>query len=125
MIDEVLQDLLQRHHLRGAVDQREVDDAEGALHRRVLVEPVQHDLRNGVALELDDEAHPFAVGFIAHAGDAFDPLLRRELGDRDGEIGLVHLIGQLGDDQGILAGALILFDADASAHVWVVEWVSL
>ena len=49
---------------RHAVDERDHVDAERRLHRRVLVELVEHDLRDRVALELDHEAHAAAVGLV-------------------------------------------------------------
>ena len=51
------------------------------LHRRVLVELVEHDLGDGVALELDHQAHAALVGLVAQVGDLGDPLLVDELGD--------------------------------------------
>ena len=44
-LDEVLDDLEQAQHPRTAADDREHDDAERRLQLRVLVEVVEHDLR--------------------------------------------------------------------------------
>ena len=51
-----------------------------------------------VALELDDHPHPVAVGLVAQVGDALDPLAVHQLGDLLHQRRLVHLVGQLGDD---------------------------
>src|SRR2546430_17431559 len=75
MLDEVLEDLLQVHFLRRPVDQSEHDRAEGRLHLRMLVELVQHDGRHGIALQVDDDAHPLAVRIIL---DVRDPVEDRK-----------------------------------------------
>src|SRR3989454_8249474 len=95
MLDEVLEDLLQVHFLRRPVDQSEHDRAEGRLHLRMLVELVQHDGRHGIALQVDDDAHPLAVRIILDVRDPVDLFVVRELGDLRDEIRLVHLIGNL------------------------------
>ncbi len=64
VVDEVLEQLLQVHDLGGAVGERQHDHAEGGLHLGVLVELVQHDVGNGVALQLDDDPHALLVGLV-------------------------------------------------------------
>ena len=61
MVDVVLDQRLQRQRARHAVDERDGVDAERRLHRGVLVELVEHDLRDRVALELDDDPHAGAA----------------------------------------------------------------
>jgi hypothetical protein len=61
VIDIVADQLAQRQRPRHVVDQRDHVDAEGGLHRRVLVELVEHHLGDRVALELDHDPHPVAV----------------------------------------------------------------
>ena len=80
-LDEVLDDVEQRQHLRPAAGDRQHDDAERRLQLRVLVEVVEDDLRHLAALQLDDDAHAVAVGLVAQIGDAFDGLLAHQLGD--------------------------------------------
>src|SRR5256714_753155 len=113
MLDEVLEDLLQVHFLRRPVDQSEHDRAEGRLHLRMLVELVQHDGRHGIALQVDDDAHPFAVRIILDVRDPVDLFVVRELGDLRDEIRLVHLIGNLRDDDLLFARGLLLLDDGA------------
>ena len=76
MVDEVLDRLDQSHFLRLAVDHGEEDHAEALLHLGVLEELVEHDLRFGAALELDHNAHAFAVALVADVGDVVDGLCR-------------------------------------------------
>ena len=60
LVADVVDDqLLERQRLWHAVDERDHVDAEGVLHRRVLVELVEHHLgRVAAPLELDHEPHP-------------------------------------------------------------------
>ena len=71
----------QRQRLRLAVDERQHVHVERELHRRVLEQVVEHLVRVGVALELDVDAHPVAVGLVAQVADALDPLVLDEVGD--------------------------------------------
>ena len=100
----MLQHLAQGQELRDAVHERQVDDAEGGLELRVLVEVVEDDLRDDVLLELDDEADALLVGLVAQVGDALEALLVDELGDLLLQGALVHLVGHLGEDEARAAG---------------------
>ena len=60
-------------------------------------------LRQDVAAQLDDDAHPVLVGEVVDVGNALDPLQLDQFGDMLDEVGLVDLVGQLGDDDGVLA----------------------
>jgi hypothetical protein len=64
VVDEVLEQLLQVHDPGHAVVQRQHDDAERRLHLRVLEQLVQHDVRDGVPLQLDDHPHPVPVALV-------------------------------------------------------------
>ena len=64
----------------------------------MLEQVVQHLARLGVALELDEHAHAGAVGFVAQVGDAVDLPFLDQLGDPLEQVGLVDLVGELGDD---------------------------
>ncbi len=95
----------------------EVDDAEGRLHVGQPIELVEDDLREHVLLQLDDEAHAVAIALVAHLGDPLDALLAHELGDLRVEARLVHLVGDLGDDDLLaIASARDLLDRRAGAH---------
>ena len=73
VLDVVLEHFLERHDLRHELagvrigHERQHDHAERRLHRRVLVQLVEHDARNCVALELDDDAHAVLVGLVAQS----------------------------------------------------------
>ena len=86
---------------RRAVDQRQHVHREAGLHRRVLVELVQHDLRVGVALELDHEAHGVTRRLVAHVADAFDLAVVHELGDLLADHLDRGLVRHLGDDDAL------------------------
>ena len=62
-------------------DDRQQDHAERFLHLRELVEMVENELGLFAALDFDHDAHAFAVGFVAHVGDAFDFFGLHEFGD--------------------------------------------
>ena len=115
-LDEALDQLEQVQHLRPAADDREHDDAEARLQRRVLVEVVEHDLGHFAALQLDDDAHAVAVGFVAQVGDAFDRLLAHQVGDPLDQLRLVDLIRNLGDDDRDPVALLVRLDRRLGAH---------
>ena len=96
--DEQRQQVLQVHHLRPAGVERHHVGAEIGLQRREAIELVQHHVGHRVALQLDDDAETVAVGFVAQVGDALDLLLAHQFGDALDHGGLVHLVGNFGDD---------------------------
>ena len=108
-IHEGLDQVLQRHQLGAPAVQRHHVGAEARLQRGVAVELVEHDIRHSVALDLDDDAHAVAIGFVAQIGDAFDLLFADELRDLLDQRRLVHLIGDLVDDDRF---ALLAHDLD-------------
>src|SRR5882762_7213847 len=115
MLDEVLEQLLQVHLLRRAVDQGEHDRAEGGLHLRVRVEPVQHHHRDGIPLQLDHDPDAFLVGFVPEIADALELLRHHQVADLfDHAVGR-DLVGELGDDDLLLPGGLPLLDGGARA----------
>src|SRR3954447_16414594 len=54
---------------------------------------VEHDLGGRVALEIDDDAHAMAVGFVADVADALDALVLGGFGDLFDQAVLADLIG--------------------------------
>ena len=78
----------------------------------VLVELVEDDLGDLVALERDDDPHPAALGgVVLEVGDPADLLLAHELGDLHDEAvvaALLHGVGQLGDDDRLAAASDVL-----------------
>ncbi len=114
-VEEGDQHVLQRQHLRPAAVQRDHVGAEARLQRGEAPKLVEHDVGDRVALDLDDDAHAVAVGFVAQIGDALDPLLAHQLGDPLDQRRLVDLIGDLGDDQRFAVLAQLL-DRDFRPH---------
>src|SRR6185369_11546635 len=98
VIHEVLNSLNESHLLRLLIDDSEEDHREGLLHRGVLVELVEHDLRLRASLEFDDDAHAVAITLVANVADVIDDFFSDEVGDAFDEAGLVDLIWNLGDD---------------------------
>ncbi len=113
--DEQLQQRQQTQLARLPVHNREEDHPERFLHLRELEEVVQNNFRFFAALHFDDDAHAFAVGFIAHVGDAFDLFRLHQLGDALDQAGLVDLVRNFGDDD-ILAVLADVFDRGLGAH---------
>ncbi len=100
--------VLQRQLPRHAVDECELDDADARLERGVLVELVHDHLRDHALLELDDHAHALAIGLVAQVGDLRQLLLANQFGDLENQLGLVHRVGDLGDDDPHPAGRRLL-----------------
>ena len=97
------QHLLQVHDLRLVPDEGEHDDAERVLQLRVLVEVVQDHARVDVMPQLDDDAHAFAVGFVAQVCDAVDLLVADKFRDLRDQVRLVDEVGEFRDDDPALA----------------------
>ena len=70
VVDVVAEDALERQRLGLAVDEREHVQVERRLQRGVLEQVVQHLVRVRVALDLDVDPHPVAVGLVAQVADA-------------------------------------------------------
>ena len=69
MLQKVHQHLAQAQFARAALVDRQHVQPVALLHRRQLVELVEHDFRLGVALELDHDPHPVAVRLVAQVAD--------------------------------------------------------
>ena len=102
VLNEAFEQLADVHLLRATLVEGEQDDAERVFEVRVLVELVDDDLRVLVALELDDHARVF-VGLVAEVGDLIQHLVGAELRDVLHQGGTVDVIGQLREDDLLLA----------------------
>ena len=112
--DPVADEAVDRQGAGHAVDEREHVGGEVLLQAGALVEVVEDDLGDGVALEDDDEALAgTAGGFVTDVGDAADRSVAHELGDLVGQVVGVDLVGQLGDDEAL--AALDFLDVDDGA----------
>ena len=112
-LDIPLQHGLEGHHLGHAAVQRQQDDAHGVLQLGVAVELVQHHLRVGLFLQLDDDPHAVAVGLVVQVADALDALVLDKVRDALDEAGLVDHVGNFGDDD-LEAAVLLLFNFRAA-----------
>ena len=99
-IDERLKNLLEIQHFGLAAVQRQHVHAEAGLQRREGIELVEHDFGHGIALDFDHHPHAVPVGFVAEIRDPLDLLVPHRLGDDLDHPGLVHLVGNLGNDDG-------------------------
>src|SRR5688572_12863771 len=114
--DEVLDQLLQPHRARLAVDQRDVDHAHRDLARRVLVKLVDHELRVCVALEVDDDADlVLAARLVVDRADVVDQPLLHGLGDAFDDVLANDPVRDLVDDDA-LPPIAALFDAHLRAE---------
>src|SRR6185437_10980551 len=68
------------------------------------------------SLHFDDDAHAVAIAFVANVADALNFLVLHQVGDVRDQARLVHLIGQLGDDD-VLALFASLLDGGFRAHL--------
>ena len=114
---EGIQDLFEVHHLGLVVIERHHVDAERGLHLGVLVEIVQHNLAGLAALDLDNDAHAVFIRLIAQGTDALDLLLFDQLGDLLDKPCLVHLIGDLVNDDGLATRLLVHFHLGLGPHI--------
>ena len=87
---------------------------EGRFQRGVFVEVVDDNLGVGIPLELDDHAG-FFRGLVAHGADVGKDLFVDELCNPFDQLGPVHVVGNLGEDDR-LAVALHLLHARLAAH---------
>ena len=113
--DVELQRLAEVQDPRNTVDQREHVRGERRLHRRVLVELIEHDLRVRIALEVDDQPDGVARRKVAHVADAFDAPIVDELGDlgrNDLDRGLVRQLRH----ENSLPAPRVLVDLGDGAH---------
>ncbi len=83
----------------------------------MLIKLVDHHLRYGIALELDDDAHSVAVRFVAQIADPLDFLLLDQPGDLLDQADLVNHIGNLADDDLLFSGPLDRFRKGLSPHL--------
>ena len=101
---------LQAHDLGHAVIQRQHDYTHGVLQLGVAVELVQHYLRVGVLLDLDQDLHAGAAGGqVVQVADALNALIFDQVADGFQQAGLVDHVGDLGDHN-LIPAVLLLHD---------------
>ena len=107
-VDEVVEHLPERDDLRPPPDEGQHVHAERRLHRGVLVELVEDDLRDLPLPQLQHHPDAVPVRLVADLGEAVELPLARELGDLGHQRGLVHLIRELGHHDGLAPAAELL-----------------
>ncbi len=94
---------------RGAVHQGQHVAAEAHLQLGVLEQLVQHHLRNGVGLQIDDDVDALAIGGVVDVADLGQLLIAHQLAELLQQALTVHLVGDfLHHDGG--AAVLLLFN---------------
>ena len=117
MADKGIQQLAQVEDLRLAVYQCHGIDTEHRLHLGLLVEVIEHHLGILATAKLNHDAHTLFIRFVAQFGDAFNFLVFHQLGDLLDQPCLVHLIGNLGDDDGFFAALVGRLNLGAGTHI--------
>src|SRR5450759_3530110 len=98
VFDINVQGALEGKGARFTVHQSQYLNAEGGLEGGVFIKLVEHLVRMGVALELNDDAHTVAVRFVAQVADVFNPAFSHQFGDPFDHSGLIDLVRDFGDD---------------------------
>ncbi len=91
-------------------------DAKTVLHLGVFVQLVEQHVGILAAFQLDHRTHPGLVRFVADFGDAFQAFLANHLADLHQQIRLVHLIGQLVDDDRLTLATTDVLEVAARTH---------
>ena len=126
VLDVVEEDFLQGQHARGAVHQGQHVGAEAHLQLGVLVQLVQHHLRDGVGLQVDDDIDALAVGGVVDVADFRQLLVAHQLAELLQQALAVHLVGNLLHHDGGAAVLLLLDLAlGADGHVAVAGLVGV
>jgi hypothetical protein len=116
VFEEDLQQQLEVAQLGLAVDERDHVDAEAVLQLRLLVEVVEHHLGHFTALQVDDHAHARLVALVLDVADALDLLFLHQLGDALEQRLLVHLVGDLVDDDRLALAFVDVLEVAFRAH---------
>ena len=96
------QHLLQIEDLRLAPYQRQHIDGAGILQLGILIQLIQNQRAVGVAAVFHHDLHTGTAGFVTDIRNTLDPLVLHLIGHGRYQHGLVHLVGDLGDDDAVL-----------------------
>ena len=103
VLDVIVQRFFERKYARHAVDKRQHDNAEPYLQLRVLVKLVQHNLRNSVLLELDNDVDARAVCAVMDVRNFRQLLFAHQLRKLFKQLRAVDLVRNFRDHDGALA----------------------
>src|SRR5215469_7006902 len=81
----------------------------------MLVQRVEYTFRISIALQFNQHTHPMAVRLVTYLGDTIDLLVTSQFCDLLDQVGLIHLVGQFGDDDA-QATSLRFFDLYTSTY---------
>ena len=115
--NERIQQLLQIQGFRLTVDQANHVDAEYSFQLGLGKQVVDHNVRVLTPTQFDHHPDTFLVGFVPQLGDTFKTLFFYQLRDLLDQAGLVQLIRQLGDDDGIAIGLVVVLDLVAGTNI--------
>src|SRR5690606_20010803 len=108
---EMLDHGLQPQEHGAPAHQRNVVHAEAGLQRTELVQLVEHHGAHGLPLHVVCQANAIAVAIVVHIANALDPLLVHQVGHALVELyRLVHLEGDLGDNDRLPSGLWVFLD---------------
>ena len=96
--DERLDDIAQVEDLRPSAANGEHIGGEARLRLRMAPQLVQHHIGGRITLQIDDDAHALAAGFIANVGNTLDTLVLRGFGDFFDQSGFADLKRNAGQD---------------------------
>ena len=98
VVDIKLDKLGNIHHPRLAVIERQHVAVKGLLQFSVLVQQIDHRLRNHIAFQLDHDTHAVFVRLVAQVGHAFNITIIHQRSDIFNQVGFVDLVRNRGDD---------------------------
>ena len=112
ILEVLVQNLPQGQNFRLllVIHQGQHDNGEIGLQGGLLEEIIQHHLRIGVLFQLNDHAHTVPIRLVPEVGNAVNALVLHLVGNGFDQLTLVHLVGQLGnnDSRPVLAEFLEL-----------------
>ncbi|GBD11880.1 hypothetical protein HRbin23_01560 [bacterium HR23] len=100
VLDVKGEEVLQAQETGLALHQGQHVEGEGGLEGGVLEEVVQDDLRLGLPLQFHHHPQALPVRLVPHLGDTLYLLVPCQEGNTFYQAGLVHLVGDLGNDNG-------------------------
>ena len=117
MPDKCVQHFLEIEDFRLAVDQGDHVDAENRLQLSVGKEVINDHVRVFTATQLNHYPDTFLVGLVPQLGDAFQSLLFYQLCNFLDQPRFVQLVRQLGNNDGVAVGFLVVLDFMAGTDV--------
>ena len=113
-IKVILKALFQSKYLRLTVNQSQHDNADGILKLSIRVQLIEHYICVCVALELNNDTHTVAVGFIADNAYALNTLVAYKVAYAHQQTSLVYHVGYLVYDNACLV--VLLDDVSTAAQ---------